>query len=97
MIQQALEQPDWICMHLVQAIVTSEQVEIRQQAAILFRRFSFYVTDPGKSFWQGCSEVTKLEAKAALLAALTVPDIPNTVRRKIGDSVAQLAHFISVG
>ena len=70
MIQQALENPDWICVNLIQAIAASEHAEVRMQAAVLFRRYSFYITEPSKSFWQKCSEQTQAEGKAQLLAAL---------------------------
>lgn len=86
--------PVWLCMSFVQAACSGPDIEIRQVAAILFRRYSNYTSDPKLAFWQNVDSVSQEACKTALLTALAAePDA--SVRRALADAVSSLAKHLS--
>ena len=95
-IKAWLADADWMCGNLVQAMSAEHSPEqaVRQMAAVLFRRYSFFMTEPSLSLWPRASPEAKEQVKAVLLQSLvTEPD--EGVRHKIADAISVLAQCLT--
>ena len=56
MITAWLKEPDFLVSHFSQAVLLGSSIEIRQVAAVLFRRYAFTLVDD--SVWPRCTPAT---------------------------------------